>query len=113
MSDAPRHVEVGPPIERATIPVTLACPFCCTDVDHLAVICPNCRSTRREEPGGTWKNYREARRTDIMVSILAAVFILWIVLGVLTVLLIGRTSTTTYSPVYTPCTKSNPNYPFC
>lgn len=79
----------------------------------MATVCPGCRATRRST-SGKWQHYREARRTDILVAGLALVVLLWLIGGVLiTVLGVGRSSSSTFTPVTTSCPTYAKNYPFC
>ena len=74
-------------------------------------MCGHCRATRRK-PGARWKSAREGLRNDIAIGIIGSLVILWITLGVLTFLLLVRTSVTP-ARLTTSCTYTNPSYPYC
>lgn len=88
-----------------------ACQFCRTPRDELATTCTGCGATRRKR-GRKWTNYREGRRNDIILSAIGVVVIFWLLTAVLYVVAFS-TSSSRSTTITTPCTRSNPNYPFC
>lgn len=87
------------------------CTQCYMEVDQRASTCPYCRAHKKGLLG-SWQSPRDARRNDIVLSILAALMLWTVVVGLFAALAVGLTSDD--EPTYTPsCSRLDPDYPFC